>query len=192
MCLSTCVAHSFKDPPCFKKQFVDNTIEESSKLFQIWTIRTNGYTKTGAENVRLLPYYIWYDGWDIYKDVLHGSVLTNKLILAMCLTSSQLTHWGRATHLCVGKLTIIGADNGLSPGRRQAIIWTNGIFLIGPLRTNVSEILIEIYIFSFKKMHLKLSSVKRRPFCLGLNVLTNPPQWRINTPVIPRYRVKAF
>ena len=32
------------------------------------------------------------------------------------------------------KLTITGSDNGLSPGRRQAIIWTNdGILLIGPL-----------------------------------------------------------
>ena len=29
---------------------------------------------------------------------------------------------------------IIGSDNGVSPGRRQAIIWTNaGIFFIGPL-----------------------------------------------------------
>ena len=33
-----------------------------------------------------------------------------------------LTHWGRVTHTCVNKLTIIGSDNGLSPGRRQAII----------------------------------------------------------------------
>ena len=41
-----------------------------------------------------------------------------------------LTHWGRVTHICVGNLTIIGSDNGLSPGRRQAIIWTNvGILL---------------------------------------------------------------
>ena len=29
------------------------------------------------------------------------------------------------THICVGKLTIIGSNNGLSPGRCQAIIWTN-------------------------------------------------------------------
>ena len=28
-------------------------------------------------------------------------------------------------HICVNKLTIIGSDNCLSPGRRQAIIWTN-------------------------------------------------------------------
>ena len=48
-------------------------------------------------------------------------------------------------HICVNKLTIIGSDNGLSPGRRQAIIWTNdGILLIGPLGPNFSEILIEI------------------------------------------------
>ena len=33
----------------------------------------------------------------------------------------MLTHWGRVTHMWVDKLTIIGSDNGLSPGRRQAI-----------------------------------------------------------------------
>ena len=76
------------------------------------------------------------------------------------------------THLCVGKLTIIGPDNGLSPVRRQAIIWTNaGISLIGPLGTKFSQILIAIHTFSFKKMHPKLSSAKWRPFFLGLNVL---------------------
>ena len=67
---------------------------------------------------------------------------------------------------------IIGSDNGLSPVRRQAITWTNvGILLIGPLGTNFSEILIETHTFSFKKTHLKLSSGKWCPFCLGLNVL---------------------
>ena len=74
--------------------------------------------------------------------------------------------------MCVVKLTIIGSDNGLSPGRRQAIIWTNaGILLNGPLGTNFIQILIGIQTFSFKKMHLKMSSAKWRPFCLGLNVL---------------------
>ena len=67
---------------------------------------------------------------------------------------------------------IIGSDNGLSPGRRQPIIWTNaGILLIEPLGRNFSEILIEIYTFSFKKIHLKMLSGKCRFFCLGLNVL---------------------
>ena len=84
-----------------------------------------------------------------------------------------LTHWGRVTHICVSKMTTIGSDNGLSPGRRQAIIWTNArILLIGPLGTNFSKILIEILTFSFKKMRLKVLSAKLRPFCLGLNVLS--------------------
>ena len=72
-----------------------------------------------------------------------------------------LTHWGRVTYIWVSELTIIGSDNGWSPGGRQAIIWTNAwILLIGPLRMKFSEILIEINIFSYKKMHLKLSSGK--------------------------------
>ena len=86
----------------------------------------------------------------------------------------SLTHWGRVTHICVSKLAIIGSDNGLSPGRHQAIIRTNaGILLIGPLETNFIENIIQIYTFSFKKMHLKMSSGKWRPFCLGLNVLSH-------------------
>ena len=61
--------------------------------------------------------------------------------------------------------TNIGSDNGLSPGRRQTIIWTNaGILLIGLLGTNLNEILIEIDSFSFKNMHLNMLSGKWWPF----------------------------
>ena len=89
-----------------------------------------------------------------------------------------LTHWGRVTHICVSKQIIIGSDNGLSPGRRQAIIWTNaGILFIGPLGTKFNEILLEIQTFSFKKMYLKMSSGKWQPFCLGLNVLSLCCHW---------------
>ena len=89
----------------------------------------------------------------------------------------ELTHWGRVTHICVSEIIIIGSDNGLSPGRRQAIIWTNaGILLIGPLGINFSEILIEINTFSFNKMHLKMSFAKWRLFRLGLNVLRGNSQ----------------
>ena len=83
-----------------------------------------------------------------------------------------LTHWGRMTHIYIGKLIIIGLDNGLSPGRRQALIWTNaGILLIRPLGTNFSEILIRIHTMSFKKMHSKMSvcemaSILSRPQCV--------------------------
>ena len=119
-------------------------------MFQVesWTWFSQSFT------VSLRPYYLY-----------NGSFIHGKMIL-------YLTHWGRVTHICVSKLTIICSDNGLSPSRHQAIIWTNaGILLICPLATNFSEILIEINTFSLKKMHLKMSSAKGRPFCLGLNVL---------------------
>ena len=61
----------------------------------------------------------------------------------------------------------IGSDNGFSPIRRQAIIYTNAeLLLIGPSGTNVSEILIKMQNFSMK-MHLKISSAKWRHFVQG-------------------------
>ena len=68
-------------------------------------------------------------------------------------------------NVCVRKLTIISADNGLSPGQCQAFIWTSaGILLIRPLETNLGEILIEIQTFSLKKILLKISSEECCPF----------------------------
>ena len=97
-----------------------------------------------------------------------------------------LTHWGRVMHICVSNWTIIGLDNGLSPGRRQAIIWTSaGISLIEPLGTNFREILIGIQSFSFKKMRLKMSSAKWRPFCLGLNVLMKQTSYCNHILILP-------
>ena len=108
--------------------------------------------------------------WRPVRWLYELQIILKKITLSIRVT---LTHWGRVTHICVSKLTIIGSDNGLSPGRRQAIIWTNaGILLIQTLGTKFSEILREIYTFSSKKMHLKMSG-KCRPTCLGLNVLTS-------------------
>ena len=76
------------------------------------------------------------------------------------------------THICISKLTTTGSDSDLAPGRHQAIIWTNaGLLLIGPSGTNFSEFLIETNTFSFKEMHLNMSSGKWQPFCLSLNML---------------------
>ena len=103
-----------------------------------------------------------------------GRLISGMLQRKYSLFWHTLTHWGRVTQIYVGNITIIASDNGLSPGRRQAIIWTNvGILLNGPLGTNFSEMLIGIQTFSSKEMHLKMSSVKLRPSCLGLNVLTH-------------------
>ena len=66
------------------------------------------------------------------------------------------------THICVSKLSILASDNGLSPGRRQAIIWTNAeMMLIGPLETNIF-----IQENAFENVVWKMAAI-----CLGLNVL---------------------
>ena len=85
---------------------------------------------------------------------------------------SCLTHSGRVTLIWIGNLTIIGSDNGLLPGWLQTIICTNaGILLIGPLGTNLSEILFGFQTFSVKKMHLQnviceMASILSWPQCL--------------------------
>ena len=121
----------------------------------------------------LVQIMAWCQWWLIYWRIYASLGLNEWNRFCYKLFVKALTHWGRATYICISKLTIIGPDNGLSPGRCQAIIWTNiGILLIRPLGTNLSDILIGIQTFSFKKMHFKTSSAKWRPFCLGLNVLS--------------------
>ena len=136
-----------------------------SLLAILWIVRILLNYRLHSQNhihiSQVLPLLRCGDTWQIWMDEVTPFQI--------------LTHWGRVTHICVGKLTIIGSDNGLSPGRHQAIIWTNtGILLIGPWGTNFSEILIKILTFLFKKMCLKVSSAKWHPFCLGLNVLNYP------------------
>ena len=125
-------------------------IIDSSRImshFSVSIVRTNGLASSGARTSA-----------DTVMSKFRYCINTG-------VAFDGLTHWGRVTHICVGKLTIIGSNNGLSPRRRQAIIWTNaGIVLIGPLGTNFSEISIGIQTFSFKKMQLKMSSAKWRPF----------------------------
>ena len=95
-----------------------------------------------------------------------------EVILRMQCSSS--THWGRVTHICVSELAIIGSDNGLLPGRRQAVVWNNaGLLWIEPLGTNFSEISIRIQTFSFKKNALEhviceMTSILSQPQCVKL------------------------
>ena len=81
-----------------------------------------------------------------------------------------ITHWGWVTHICVSKLTIIGSDNGLLPGRRQPITWINaGILLIKPLGTNFNEILIgNIFIQEnvFESVVCEMAAILSRPQCV--------------------------
>ena len=88
---------------------------------------------------------------------------TRPIILPRC--TNQLTICSLSSNQIIRFLT-----------RRQAVIWTNArISLIRTLGTSVSEILSKIQIFPFNKMHLKMSSAKWRPSCLGLNTLI----WRV-------------
>ena len=88
-------------------------------------------------------------------------------------TAIPLTHWGRMTHICVDNLTIIGSDNGLSPGRRQAIIWTNaGILLINwtlrnKLRWNFNRYA-NIFIQEnvFESVVCEMATILSRPQCV--------------------------
>ena len=72
-----------------------------------------------------------------------------------------LTQWDRVTYTCVRNIVIIASNNSLSPGRCQAIIWTNAkILLIGRSWINFNGILIEINTSSFTKIHLRISPAK--------------------------------
>ena len=114
----------------------------------------------------LVSYVSIYTSPGLNESMSIGFMLPIQHFLCSMIVSSyvSISHWGRVMHICVSKLTIIGSDNGLSPGRRQAIIWTNdGILLIRTFRTHFSEIVSEIHIFSFKKMYFKMSSGKWQP-----------------------------
>ena len=80
------------------------------------------------------------------------------------------------THICIAKLTIIGSDNGLSPGRHQAIIWTTaGILLIGPLGTQFSEIFsrnsnILIQDIAFENVVCEKAAILSQPQCVNADM----------------------
>ena len=153
-------------------------------ITQAWNLNATGHCHCCGQllqpNSPIQSHKIWICYWTptlrFKPDAIN--ILVTQTFLYLCsggiiILFVKLTHWGRVMHIYISKLTIFGSDNGMSPDRRQAIIWTNaGLLLIGPLGTNFSEILIKILAFSFKKMRLKVSSVKQRPFCLCLNVLT--------------------
>ena len=108
----------------------------------------------------------------------HNSLSVQRMHLCTDNELCGLTHWGRMAHIYATKYNIIGSDNRLSPGRHQVIIWTNDrMLLIWLSGSNFDEMFIEIHILLFKKIHLKMSSAKWWPFCLGLNVLIIKSRW---------------
>ena len=146
------------------------------KICQFW-----GQKRTHSQETRIIPFVKFKSNlfthvicwWHKNTSQINFETVLFKDIMYFYWNRKVLTHLGRVTHICISKITTIVSDNGLSPGRHQAIIWINaGILLIGPLGTKFSEIVNVIHTFSLKKMHLIISSGKWRSFCLGLNVLT--------------------
>ena len=129
---------------------------------------------TNKENIRVVPLALC----DWYILLTRGQWSGKKLSVKMSSTDQViLTYNSKWRIYAPVNYAIIGSNNGLSPGpaRHQAIIGIiDGLLLIQPQGTNFSWILIEI--FWFKNIHLKMSSGKRRPFSLGLNVLSH--QWQ--------------
>ena len=82
---------------------------------------------------------------------------------------ASLTHWGRVMYICVGNLTIIWPDNGLSLGRRQAIIWTNAGILFPEEQTSLNRYsCIFIQENSFENVVCEMASILSRPQCVNL------------------------
>ena len=142
-----------------------------------WVPYMKWWTLVTANTVVKRPFIIWAQC--LSHSVNDLDVYATGWEFCIKHAPALLTHWGRVTHICVSKLCIISSDNGLPPGRRQAIIWTNaGILLIGSMEKNFYKILSKIHTFSLKKMHLKMSSGQCRTSCLGLNmVMMLQPVW---------------
>ena len=73
------------------------------------------------------------------------------------------------THICVSKVTIIGSDNGLSPGWRQTIIWTNANWTPGnKFQWNLIQ---DLYIFiqdnAFENVVWKMAAKLSQPQCVN-------------------------
>ena len=83
-----------------------------------------------------------------------------------------LTHWGRVTHICVSRLPITGSDNGLSPGRRQAVIWTNWNIVNWTLRNKLQwkfnrNSNIFIHENAFESFVCEMAAILSRPQCVN-------------------------
>ena len=119
--------------------------------------------------------------WQTYHAYLFHIQTLSK---SMCKYKQNTKY--RATLSCGIPQNIIEGTknpNSLRLSDTYTIIWTSaGISLIGPLKANFSDILIEIQTFWFKKIRLKMLSVKCCPLRLGLNVLNQTAPPSLNSP----------
>ena len=132
----------------FSKEFWMTTV---NNINSFWPIDAIWRLRTGSTSAQIMFVAWWHQSitWTSADWSSLGSFgihlgISHEMLKGVSLKITDLTHWGRVTHICVSKLTIIGSENGLLPSRRQAIISTNaGLLSIGPLRTYFNEILVK-------------------------------------------------
>ena len=134
-----------------------------SNLFTEWhhfQWKTGAFCHNGYHLFQLQPPYLTYyqllvtpDKFDTTgKSVLVYSkvAVIEAFILSelLWLNPWSLPHWVRVTHICAPiNQTTVSLDNGLSPVRRQAIIWADGdLFFVEPLGIKL-YIWIKIHLF---------------------------------------------
>ena len=133
------------------------------------------YTESTQPTLDSLP-FIWCNHIRVSQGITPQWARLNKYMYTyntaliwvwMRMESYNSLDWG-------SKLTTIGTDNGLSPGRRPAIIWTNAeILFIGPSKTKLQwNLNRNLYIFiqenAFKHVAWKMVAILTRP---PLNVI---------------------
>ena len=124
--------------------------------------------------------YLTRNTQDIYPS--HELEMTNLRFQPYLPGANELTHWGRVTHICVNKLTIIDSDNGLSPSRRQAIIWTyDDSWPISSYKEQYSvnfnpKSNIFIQENAFESVVWKMAAILSRPQCVNLRQLSSSLQ----------------
>ena len=101
-------------------------------------------------------------------------LLEKKLIHLQCLKHPLFTlHWFLSKHNWQHRRGYLVREKP-TVGLKQMIFPHECWYTVNSTcAKNFSEILNELYIFSFKKMDLRMPSGNWRPFCLGLNILTS-------------------
>ena len=134
---------------------------------------------TAYHMIRMMAYMNYISSW---VKILMPSMAQISLIYLM-KKFDILTHWGQATHICVGKLTSITSDNGLSPGRRQAIIrkhcwnyvnWTLRNKLQWNFKLNPNIFIEEN---TFQNVVCEMSDILSRPQCVHSYQLGGGYNW---------------
>ena len=100
------------------------------------------------------------------------------LCVSLVYFETLLTHWGRVTHICVGKLTIICSDNGLSPYRRSVLKYCESCSKFIPFHSRNA----------LNNFVCEMAAILSRPLMLLMCWF----QWRLLLMVTPKYSVLSW